>query len=211
MSVNPFDVLRAWFRFRKERANASRAVEQARQTAGKAEWAGALRTLGELERRTPLTRAAALKHYEESVALFREVDDPLTLAHTIRHLGLVHEDAGRLPEAEKYYDEALAIYRKHDGDTLNYANAVRYPAAIKDRLGKRDESAVLWEEAYGRYEGVGVAAGSAEAAGRLTLFALDRGDAEVAREWFAKANTAAEASGDPTTREFISQISARFE
>src|SRR5438105_4727806 len=137
MSDSPFKLLSMMLGFRPD----------AKSSEDKAELAGELRRLGEFERKTGVLYGPALKHYEEAVAIYRELDDPLRLAHTIRHLGLVHEDAGRLEEAEKCYDEALALYRKHEtGDTLDYANAVRYPAVIKNRRGKREESTRLWEE-----------------------------------------------------------------
>ena len=210
--ANPFHLLKELLRLRRECAAARGHVDRAQgDDTAKTELANALRELGEMERRTPFTRAAALKHYEEAVELFRQVDDPLKLAHTIRHLGLVHEDAGRLEAAEKNYDEALAIYRVHaTADTLDYANAVRYPAAIKGRLGKNEDSASLWEEACRRYEGVGIFAGVAEASGRLTLFSLDKTDLNGARRWFEKAREAAEKASDIETDDFIAEIAAKL-
>lgn len=198
------------FGFRAKRTGLAKMVTDARSRGDKAELARALRTLGEFERKTPFTQAAALKHYEESVAIFRELDDALTLAHTVRHLGLVHEDAGRLDEAEKYYDEALALYREHEReDSLDYANAVRYPAVIKGRLGKTDESAVLWEEAHERYARVGIIEGVAESAAHLTVLALDGNDPARAVSWFARASEASERSHDPDTHKFIDEVRVR--
>ena len=210
--ANPFHVLIALLRFRRECTDARKRVNQARgDDTAKAELAAALRALGELERRMPFTQRAALKHYEEAVSLYRELDDPLKLAHTIRHLGLVHEDARRLKDAERNYDEALAIYRAHaTGDTLDYANTVRYPAAIKERLGKAEESARLWEEACRRYEGVGIHAGVAEAAGRMTLFSLAADDRDAARAWLEKARDAAEKTGDAETNDFIAEVAGKI-
>ena len=67
-----------------------------------------------------------------------KIIDPLKHAHAIRHVGLAHENAGRLEEAEKHYDKALALYRQHSTqDDLDYANAVRYPAVIKEKSVRR--------------------------------------------------------------------------
>lgn len=138
-------------------------------------------------------------------------DDPLTRADSIRHLGIKHEYAGRLEEAEKCYDEALALYRAHETrDTLAYANAVRYPAVIKDRLGKRTESAELWEEACRRYDGVGIVEGVAEAAAHLTIFAIESNDLSLAGKWFETASLASAASGDPDTHRFIAEVQLRL-
>jgi tetratricopeptide (TPR) repeat protein len=122
-----------------------------------------------------MTQSLALKHYEESASLLRRLDDPLRLAHTIRHLGLVHEDADRLDDAEECYDEALRIYREYaTDDDMDYANAVRYAASIKERLRKADESRGLWQEAEQRYRTQGIDAGVKEAEDHLRSFLTSR-------------------------------------
>ena len=49
-----------------------------------------------------------------AVASLRKVDDPLKLAHTVRHLGDAYYYAGRWSLAEPCYLEALSIYRRHE-------------------------------------------------------------------------------------------------
>ncbi|MFL6374959.1 MAG: tetratricopeptide repeat protein [Pyrinomonadaceae bacterium] len=143
------------------------AVDAARASRNDFALAIALRELGEFERRTPVTQRLALRDYAGSVALLRSLDQPLTLAHTIRHLAQVHEGAGQFDEAEKNFDEALALYREHSiEDDLNFANAVRYSASIKERLGRTEEAAELWQEAERRYRDCGIQAGVNEAAKR---------------------------------------------
>lgn len=94
----------------------------------------------------------------------------LKRAHRVRHIGIDHENRGELIAAEKYYDEALDLYRKFsETDDLDYANAVRYPAVIKHRLGKLDESIALWEEAVERYEKLGIVDGVTEGKRRLKI------------------------------------------
>jgi len=140
------------------------AVEAARKSGDKLALADALTALANVERRPPLTRAAALRTYSEAAQLFHELDRPLDEAWVLRHIGIVYEYLERLELAEEYYDRALAMYRQHSEDDLNYANAVRYPAVIKERLGKRDESAALWQEAHDRYRQCGIEAGIKESA-----------------------------------------------
>lgn len=95
-------------------------------------------------------------------------DEELKRAHRIRHVGIDLENEGKLIEAEAKYDEALALYRKYsDTADLNYANAVRYPAVIKQRLGKLDDAIKLWEETVERYDKLGVTEGVAEGTKRL--------------------------------------------
>jgi tetratricopeptide (TPR) repeat protein len=112
--------------------------------------------------------SAALGPHEEAVAICRELGDPLLLAHTVRHLGDVHQDAGRLDLAEPCYHEALALYRSHgQAHTLDLANAIRPLAMLKEKNGELDEARRLWLEARGLYAAVDVQAGVAESAARL--------------------------------------------
>lgn len=95
-------------------------------------------------------------------------DEELKRAHRIRHIGIELENQGKLVEAEAKYDEALALYRRYsEVDDLDYANAVRYRAVIKHRLGKIGEAIKLWEEAVERYDRAGIIAGVEEGTKRL--------------------------------------------
>jgi tetratricopeptide (TPR) repeat protein len=146
------------------------------------------------------------------MTFFERSDDPLGRANATRHLGIAHEKAGRLLEAKRCYDEALALFRGNEtADTLDYANAVRYPAVIKNRLGKREEATELWAEAVSRYAAVDIVEGIAEGAAHMTQFAIDAGDLELAREWFEKARVASEKSGDPDTHKFVAEVGAHLE
>ena len=68
-----------------------------------------LRDLSELERKGHVPDAA-LAHYEQAVALLRRLDDPLKLAHTIRHLGDIHVENRQWPEAERCLAEAILLH-----------------------------------------------------------------------------------------------------
>ena len=184
-------------------------TERARVSGDRRELADALRRLADAERRPPWGRAAdALAHYDEAIALLRDLDKPLDLSHAIRHLGIVHEAEGHLEKAEAAYDEALAIYRAaaERGSELDHANALRYPAAIKLRLGKRDEAAPLWTEACDRYERAGIAEGVVESAGRLALIAHEAGYDAAAKDWYARAKTAAAGTTDTDTLALLTEI-----
>ena len=176
--------------------------------------ADSLKALGNILRRPPFLRDQANAVYARAANIYKEIGLPLEEAWVKRHIGINHEYAGRLEEAEKFYDEALALYRAHArSDDLNYANAVRYPAVIKDRLGKREQSRELWEEACRRYEGIhpnGLGEGVAEAAAWLTIFAIERGDLSSAEDWYAKASKASEGSEDSETHKFIGDVGVRI-
>jgi len=125
-----------------------------------------LRLRGESARRrdAPMARLC----YEEAVALFREVDEPLVLAHTIRHLGDVYQEQGRPDLAEPRYHEALGLYRSHeDGPSLDFANAVRSLAVLR-----WEQTRTLWEEARDLYAAVGVEAGVKESSARVAALSV---------------------------------------
>jgi len=106
--------------------------------------------------------------YEEAVALFREVGDPLALAHTIRHLGDVYLEQGRPDLAEPCFHEALALYRTHEhSSSLDLANAIRSLAVLR-----WEQSKALWEEVRDLYATLGVEPGVKESAARLGALSI---------------------------------------
>ena len=120
-----------------------------------------LRLRGESARRTD--GAMARLCYEEAVVLLREADQPLVLAHTIRHLGDVYLEQGRPDLAEPCYHEALGLYRSNDDDSsLDLANAVRSLAVLR-----WEQARTLWEEVNHLYISLQVEAGIKESADRV--------------------------------------------
>lgn len=125
-----------------------------------------LRLRGEAARRRD--GAMARLCYEEAVVLLREVDEPLVLAHTIRHLGDVYHEQGRPELAEGCYHEALGLYRSHEsGPSLDMANAIRSTAVLR-----WEQARALWEEARDLYTAVGVEAGVKESAARVATLSV---------------------------------------
>ena len=151
----------------------------------------------------------------EASELCHELGMPLDEAWCIRHIGIIREYQDRPEDAERLYDESLALYREHaEGNSLDYANTVRYPAVVKNRLGKRKGATRLWEEAHDRYKQVGpggLGEGVAEAAAWLTVFAIEAGDRGLAEKWFESASEASSASSDPDTRKFVAEVEARLQ
>lgn len=113
--------------------------------------------------------AAAQTLWEEAVAVLRESEDVLALAHKVRHLGDLHRQRGRLGQAEAHYREALGLYRRHDGSSgLDYANAVSRMADLKERLGEDEEALTLWQETRERYAALSISPGVEEAEEHIT-------------------------------------------
>jgi tetratricopeptide (TPR) repeat protein len=195
--------------FRLRISAAKLVVTGARTSGNKLALANALKELGNIERRPPQLRDDADRTFAEAAQLYQDLDMPLEAAWVLRHLGINQEYAGRLTEAEQYYDESLSLFRRHASeDDSNYANTVRYPAVIKNRVGKRHESTILWEEAVRRYDEMHEPMGVAEGAAWLAVFAHEKGNKEIAHEWFTKAETAANEARDTDTDKWIEKVRA---
>jgi tetratricopeptide (TPR) repeat protein len=126
----------------------------------------ALKALGQIERDLGRNEAA-LSLYEEAAILCRAEGDPLLLAHTVRHVADIHRQNGRLAEAEPLYDEALALYRSQQSNSLHLANALRPLGLLLDATGRKNEARPLWEEAMALYAAAGVESAVAECSRRL--------------------------------------------
>ena len=147
-----------------------------------------------------------------AVAKARRGDDPLRLAHAVRHLGDAYYYAKQSAQADACYVEALSIYRGHEHPRpLDLANAIRSFAVLKDQIGETEKAQPLWQEAHDLYLAVNVPAGVAESAARLALLARRQGDLEGSRKWLSEANAAAELSDDPETLEYMREVRAQIE
>ena len=145
------------------------AVALARRDQDPLQLAKTLTALGQIERDLHHTDVA-LQHYEEVADIYRTVDIPLALAHAIRHVGDIHQEAGDLKLAEPCYFEALKIYRAHaETPPLDLANTIRGLALLKEALGERQEAKALWQEALDLYASVNVEDGVKESSRRLAL------------------------------------------
>jgi tetratricopeptide (TPR) repeat protein len=186
------------------------AVALARAAQDQRTLARTLTELGRIERDLG-QREAALISYEAAATIYRRLGDDLKLAHSVRHIGDIHQDAGRAVKAEPFLLEALAIYRANPQTSpLDFANALRPLAILRHDAGNFDEADRLWDEAKGLYGSVNVLPGVAECAGRLALIARHNEDPERARQMLAEATAAAETSGDYNSIRYINEVRARI-
>jgi catechol 2,3-dioxygenase-like lactoylglutathione lyase family enzyme len=182
------------------------AVELLRRQRGRKEdLARALRGLGEIERvKFP---ALGQKHYEEAIALFRELDLRWRLAQALGHLAMLHHDAGRVDAAGPLYEEAMSICRRSDGIApLDYANTANRLAKFKHEIGKAGEAEPLWEAAHLHYSKAGIDGGVVGTALDLARLNYSEGNQSAADEWLAKAEAAAQNVDDPATRARVAEV-----
>ena len=140
----------------------SQAVDILRQQGKTKRLVNALRKLGHLAQDIGRVEQV-LELYQEAVAVSRELADDILLAHNIRHLGDYHFNVGNFNAAERYYNEALNTYQgTEDSLKLDYANALRPMALLKEKIGKAEDAIELWQQARDLYDAVGVVEGVQE-------------------------------------------------
>ena len=105
----------------------------------------------------------ARRLYTEAAALYRNENNPLAYAHTIRHIAdmLLHES--KHAEAQPLYEEALEIYRSNlNTKLLDLANTVRPYALLHEQLGNRETANAHWQEARNLYASLRIEPGVTE-------------------------------------------------
>jgi tetratricopeptide (TPR) repeat protein len=94
----------------------------------------------------------AREHYLNAARLYREQNDVLAYAHTLRHIADIYQQERNPRQAKPLYEEALEIYRGNlNTRLLDLANAVRPYALLMEEEGNFALAAKLWEEAGNLY------------------------------------------------------------
>ena len=110
----------------------------------------------------------ALQLYQEAVSIYRTIDQPLRLAHTIRHAADLKRELRTTKAAESDYAEALALYRASDRTApLDLANTLNGYAMLLSAVGDSEAARKLTLEARDLYQRCGVSAGVADCDRRL--------------------------------------------
>jgi len=150
------------------RRRLTQAVALSRRTDDTRTLVTALRRLGHVEHDAG-RHDDAVGRYEEAVAVARKATDPMLLGHAVRHLADGCRSTGRLAEAEACYDEALALYAAaEEPPALDYANALRPLALLRETQGRTEEARHLWRRARALYARIPIRAGVTECDEHLT-------------------------------------------
>ncbi len=95
---------------------------------------------------------AARAHYAEAARIYKDQNDTLAYAHTIRHIADIYQQESNLGEARTLYEESLELYRSNlNTKLLDLANTVRPYALLNKGQGNHDLAKKLWEEAGSLY------------------------------------------------------------
>jgi tetratricopeptide (TPR) repeat protein len=101
--------------------------------------------------------AAARARYAAAAKIYRDQNDLLAYAHTIRHIADIYRQESNFVEAKPLYEESLEIYHSNLGTKiLDLANALRPYALLNEAQGNLELARKLWEEARQLYASVRV-------------------------------------------------------
>ena len=107
--------------------------------------------------------AAARARYAAAAKIYRDQNDVLAYAHTIRHIADIYREDSKLGEAKPLYEECLELYRSNlSTKILDLANALRPYALLNEAQGNLELARELWEEARQLYSSVRVEPGVAD-------------------------------------------------
>lgn len=112
--------------------------------------------------------AAARAHYSEAAKIYRDQNDFLAYAHTIRHIADIYQQESKLAEAQPLYEESLELYRSNlSTGILDLANTVRPYALLIEKQGNFELARKLWEEARQLYSSLRAEPGVRECDGHI--------------------------------------------
>jgi len=120
-----------------------------------------------------LARAAAL--YEESLALWRNLDDRAGTAQPLNNLGLVARDHGEFARAQGLFEESLAL-RRDLGDRVGIAQSLNNLGLVAHDQGDYARASALHEESLAQRRELDDTAGIAFSLDNLGLVAYAQGN-----------------------------------
>jgi len=121
--------------------------------------------------------AKATAWYEESIVLWRQVDDVVGIARALSNLGMVQHEQGDLGGAQARYEESLVIKRQQrDLDRWGIAATLNNLGRVVHEQGDRARARTLLTESLTLKREIGDSAGIAATLGNLAEVADAEGD-----------------------------------
>ncbi len=117
----------------------------------------------------------AVAHFQESLAIRRELDDKAGIAASLNNLGLVAEEQGDDARAVALYEESLAL-RRELGDTRGVAATLNNLGLVADVQGAYGRAMALFEESLAIMRELRDPRGIAVSLSNLGLIAHEQGN-----------------------------------
>jgi predicted ATPase/serine/threonine protein kinase/Tfp pilus assembly protein PilF len=151
-------------------------------------------TLGSAESKTgDMTEARA--HFEEALAISRQVGDRRSEGVALAYLGALHDDQGRIVEACEHHQEALRVHREQ-GNRREEGIVLGNLGAHHEEQGHVAEARRHYEAARAIHDELGDWRGMATVLGNLAILEELQGHMDVARECYEAALSLRRRLGD---------------
>jgi len=139
--------------------------------------------------------AEASRHYEQSLAIRRELGDERGVAATLNNLGIVYLYQREYESAGPLFQEALQLFRKlgHEGAA---ATCLSNLAAVHNSKGAYDVAEQNAREALEVFRGAGDQLGIRAALTELGKIAMSKQEIESARSYFQESLALSRALGE---------------
>lgn len=110
----------------------------------------------------------SLESYRNALSIAEVESEQEQIAHITRHIADVECEIGDLKSSKSHYEKAIEYYKKNVGNySLNYANAIRGLAVLKEKMVDYSDAKKLWKEAMLIYQKLKIETGIKECVTRL--------------------------------------------
>ena len=128
----------------------------------------------------------ALRHYEQSLVIRRDLKDERAAAATLNNLGMVHRNQREFETARPLFDEALKLFRKLGHDSA-VAACLTNMAAVEHATGEYAEAHQSAQEALALFRKIGDQLGISASLTELGRVALAQGQWNAAQSYLEES------------------------
>ena len=126
------------------------------------------------------------RYFEESLALFRDIEDVMGISTTVNNLGNLAYTQGKFDTAKKFFEESMAI-KKEIGDKMGVAGSMNNLGGVAFSTGKYEEARMYYEDSLAIRKEIGDKHGVSASLNNLGGLELYRGNFEKARKYFEES------------------------
>jgi tetratricopeptide (TPR) repeat protein len=140
---------------------------------------------------------AALKQYQNSLAILEELSDRVGVARSLHNIGIIQQARGDYDAALEQYHRSLAISEEL-GDRAGVASSLNQIGIIQQVRGNYDEALEQYHRSLAISEELGDRAGVARSLHQIGNLHYFRGEYEEALRQYRHSRQIAEELGDPS-------------
>lgn len=153
-------------------------------------------------------RERAIKYFERSAQIFRQIDDLRAEGSSRYNLGLAYHKIGDTEKALETYEAALVL-RRSTQDLLGEAQTLNAIGGVYSIRGDQDSALAEFQQAFSIFEKLGDRYRQAITKNNRGLAYHNWGDWQTAREYYSQALSAVESLSDPNEEGHCQNVSGQ--